>query len=535
LIRQACGAILKSISGGKKYMTASKFFNNSGPVNQTDHFCVPPLKRLDSNKVWQLILQKKYFLIRGPKQSGKTSYLLALSKLLNQKGYAKCLYINVECLRGTEEDLKESMRSLLFEISSRARDHFGDDYLDDLVLGILEKRGPFQALNELLTQWSKRSEKPIVLLVDEIDTLQGTILTSFLSQIRAGNDKRPTLFPQSIIFCGTHDVIEKQFNIKDATLKISFMSRADLNEMIASYCSKRHVEIDSEAVEEIWEYSNGQPWIVSTLCAELFHEIVPVKGLKNVSAIQVSEAIDNVLAKKGNHIEYIASQLRNPRVKKCMIPMLTGGTIIQGIEESDLNYLEELGLLNIGRVIDISNKLYKEIIPRALFGPVLYMTNLDDLDYQKQDGAIDAMRLVQRFQVFFANHIQHLVTFLDYGEAGYSLVFQALLFKLVDANTQVSREFGLNSRYVVLRLHRREPTQEIVFFMKQGSANSMDHYKKMMEGFMEEADIYLSERLDFQGEFHLIGVNTEAGFDEEYKARYAKKQAGKATMHCWGF
>lgn len=516
-------------------MTTSRFFNNSGPVNQVDHFCVPPMKRLDSNKVWQLILQKKYFLIRGPKQSGKTSYLLALAKLLNQKGYAKCLYINVECLRGTEEDLKESMRSLLFEISSRARDNFGDDYLEDLVTGILDKRGPFQALNELLTQWSKRSDKPIVLLVDEIDTLQGTILTSFLSQIRAGYDKRPELFPQSIIFCGTHDVIEKQFNIKDATLKISFLSRVDLNEMVAAYCSKRRVEIDPEAVERIWEYSSGQPWIVSTLCGELFHEIVPAKGLKRVSAVQVGEAIDNVLAKKGNHIEYLVAQLKSERVKKCLIPVLTGGALIEGVQESDLGYIEELGILHIGRVIDVSNGLYKEFIPRALFGPVLFMTNFDDLEYQKPDGSIDAIRLVQRFQSFFADHIRHLIGLLDYGDAGYSLVFQALLHKLADVNTKVIRVYGLNKHYVLLKLRHREPEQELTFFIKQAGAASLDQYRRMMDGFLEDAADYLEETPGFSGEFHLVAINTAPSFDDEYKTRYSKKQAGKTPIHCWGF
>lgn len=42
-------------------IVAQKFFNNSGPVNQVDHYCVPPIKRLDPNKVWQLIQQKKVF------------------------------------------------------------------------------------------------------------------------------------------------------------------------------------------------------------------------------------------------------------------------------------------------------------------------------------------------------------------------------------------------------------------------------------------------------------------------------------------
>ena len=187
-------------------IAAHKFFNNSGPVNQTDHFCVPPIKRLDPNKVWQLIQQKKYFLICGPKQCGKTSYLLALAKMINKTNQAKCLYFNVESLRGTEGDLEESMRSILFEISSRARDNFDDGFLDDIVTGILEKRGPYQALNELLTQWSKRSDKPIVLLVDELDKLNNNILTSLLSKIRAGYDKRPELLPQSIIICEPHDV-----------------------------------------------------------------------------------------------------------------------------------------------------------------------------------------------------------------------------------------------------------------------------------------------------------------------------------------
>lgn len=274
---------------------------------------------------------------------------------------------------------------------------------------------------------------------------------------------------------------------------------------------------------------------MSTLCGELFHEIVPAKGLKRVSAIQVGEAIDNILAKKGNHIEYIVAQLKNERVKKCMIPVLTGGSLIEGIDESDLTFIEELGLLHVGRVIDISNGLYKEMIPRALFSPVLFMTNLDDVDYLKADGGLDALKLMQRFQVFFANHIQRLVKLLNYGDAGYSLVFHALLHKLVDVNTRIVREYGLNKHYVVLRLRHRDPAQEFLFFLKQDSATSMDQYKRKMDGFLEDAIGYLGEHGDFQGEFHLVGINTAPNFDEEYKAQYAKKQSGRVTIHCWGF
>jgi hypothetical protein len=370
-------------------MQANPFFNNSGPVNEIDHFCVPPIKRLDTNKVWQLILQKKYFLICGPKQCGKTSYLLALAKAINKNSYAKCLYFNVESLRGVQENLEESIRSVLFEISSRARDTFGDDYLEDLVPAILEKRGPYQALNELLTQWSKRSDKPIVLLVDEIDTLQGKVLTSFLSQIRAGYDKRPALFPQSIVFCATHDVIDKQFNIKDATLRINFLRREDLDAMFSSYAARFRVGIDKDAIDRIWRYSSGQPWIISTLAGELFQEIAPAKAIRHISSAQVDEAIDNIIAKRGNHLEYLVSQLHDERVKRCLIPVLTSGPVTESIDEQDFTFIQELGLIKFDRKIELANSLYKEIIPRALIDPIGYMINLDGDKFLQEDRSID--------------------------------------------------------------------------------------------------------------------------------------------------
>ena len=48
--------------------------------------------------------------------------------------------------------------------------------------------------------------RPLVLLIDEIDTLIGDSLISVLRQLRAGNDLRPGSFPQSVVLCGVRDV-----------------------------------------------------------------------------------------------------------------------------------------------------------------------------------------------------------------------------------------------------------------------------------------------------------------------------------------
>jgi len=63
-----------------------KFFNTEGPVNCQKHYCFPPLARFDLDAILQLIAAEKYFLMHAPRQTGKTSTLLALMKYLNQQG-----------------------------------------------------------------------------------------------------------------------------------------------------------------------------------------------------------------------------------------------------------------------------------------------------------------------------------------------------------------------------------------------------------------------------------------------------------------
>ncbi len=73
-----------------------RFFNTAGPVNTKDHYCLPPLKRFALDKILSLIEQKKYFVLHAPRQTGKTSALLALMEHLNSQGTYRCVYINVE-------------------------------------------------------------------------------------------------------------------------------------------------------------------------------------------------------------------------------------------------------------------------------------------------------------------------------------------------------------------------------------------------------------------------------------------------------
>ena len=89
-----------------------KSFNTKGPIIQEDHYCIPPLNRWDFEEVLQLIQRKKYFVLHGPRQTGKTSCLLALRDYLNQEGRYHCVYMNVEAAQAMREDVFNGMQAI---------------------------------------------------------------------------------------------------------------------------------------------------------------------------------------------------------------------------------------------------------------------------------------------------------------------------------------------------------------------------------------------------------------------------------------
>jgi hypothetical protein len=183
-----------------------RFFNTAGPVNCQDHYCLPPLQRLALDEVLSLIQQKKYFVLHAPRQTGKTSCLLALMDYLNQEGQYRALYVNVETGQSAREDVRRGMQAILAELASGAQYYLRDPFLQRTWRQTLEEVGEHAALNAVLTRWCEANPQPLILLVDEIDALVGDTLISVLRQLRAGYPKRPAGFPQSIVLCGVRDV-----------------------------------------------------------------------------------------------------------------------------------------------------------------------------------------------------------------------------------------------------------------------------------------------------------------------------------------
>jgi hypothetical protein len=117
------------------------FFNTEGPVVSGKHYFIPPLDRIDLPRITSLIEQGRYFTLHAPRQTGKTSTLEALVRLLNESGDFRCVYVNVEVGQSAREDVGAAMQGILSELSSEASVTVGDDYLKDAMADVLASAG----------------------------------------------------------------------------------------------------------------------------------------------------------------------------------------------------------------------------------------------------------------------------------------------------------------------------------------------------------------------------------------------------------
>jgi len=436
-----------------------RFFNTAGPVRCEEHYCLPPLTRFDLDEVLSLIAQNKYFVLHAPRQTGKTTCLLALMDYLNREGKYRCLYCNVEMAQAAREDVRQGMLAILGEIASRSRDFLKESFLIERWREILEQFGPNNALNTALTLWAESSSKPTVLLMDEIDSLVGDTLISVLRQLRAGYDKRPALFPQSIILCGVRDVRDYRlhsnrektiitggsaFNIKAKSLRLGNFVQNEVETLYAQHTKETGQQFENEALDLVWILTQGQPWLVNALGYEVSFEMKQNRDRSiPITVEMVTEAKERIIQRRETHIDQLADKLAEERVRRVIEPMLSGTSSPDLIPTDDILYVRDLGLIQTEGQLSIANGIYQEIIPRELTFSTQLTISHQPAWYIQDDGRLDMSKLLSAFQDFFRQHSEHWVERFDYKEAGPQLLIQAFLQRIINAGGRVEREYGL--------------------------------------------------------------------------------------------
>ena len=452
-----------------------RFFNTEGPMRPARHYAIDPLSRIDVDELLDYIRRERYFILHAPRQTGKTSALIALRDRLNSRveGDYRCVNVNVESAQVARDDVGRGVRAILSSLASCAR-LLGDDYLDDVWPGVLEKVGPEDALKESLTQWCLANPTPLVLLVDEIDSLVGDTLLSVLRQLRAGYERRPEGSPASIVLCGVRDIRDYRirsstgeviaggspFNVAAKSLRLGDFTEAETTDLMGQHTCETGQPFTQAALKAVWTQTNGQPWLVNALCAgACFDSKAGRDRSQAIDEDAIHAAREELILSRRTHLDQLAHKLEEERVRRVIEPILAGDQAEHQVR--DLEYLRDLGLIDGSQPPRIANPIYQEVVPREL--GYIVQSSLDEnvAWYVGEDGRLNMTKLLTAFATFYGEHAEHwLRRFKDYREAAPQLILQAYLQRIVNGGGRIEREYGLGrGRTDLLVLWPREAGQ----------------------------------------------------------------------------
>lgn len=521
-----------------------KFFNTAGPTRDDDHYIIPVDDRIDVDQIMQLIAQKKYFVLHAPRQSGKTTSLLAIMKMLNESGKYKCLYINVEAAQAGRENVEEVNRSILSTLERSEKIYLKEDIIAKNRENVLNS-GITNSLANIMTSWTMESFLPTVLFIDEIDSLVGDSLISVLRQLRSGYADRPESFPQSVILCGVRDVRDYRirgskekdiitggscFNIKAKSLRIGNFTFMDLENLYLQHTTETGQKFTDGAIKLAYELTGGQPWLVNALAYEVCYELKEGKNRKNeITEELIQIAKENIIKSRVTHIDQLIDKLNEDRVKKVIAPIVEGAEIGE-IPQDDLQYCIDLGLVvSNGGKIEIANKIYQEVIPREL----AYITQIslgsifEPQWFVNEDGSLNVEKLIADFQHFFRENSQSWVERFSYKEAGPQLLLQAYLQRVINGGGRIFREYGLGRDRTELMVEWNDKKRfvlELKILRKS--------IEKTIEDGLEQTYKYMDKTASDVGHLLIFDRKEDKTWDEKV-FREEKEYNGKKII-VWG-
>ena len=430
-------------------------FNTSGPCVPGKHYLLSPEPRFRG--VMELIDEEKYFTLHAGRQTGKSTSAQWLVKWYNAGDTYRALWIDIQTAR-EQTDSVRAFRAILSKIELALQMYWPNAPRVEPAELLAD---PDTAILRYLQHLSRESDRPLVLLIDEADSLVGPTMVSFLTQLRDGYVARGLLpFPHSVALIGQRQVRDYVFSQKDrraaawlgsaspfnitaeaATLRA--FTKEDVFELLLQHTTQTGQRWEPEAMELIYELSQGHPWLVNAMADQVVNRDVEDRAV-TVTADHVEAAKETIILAWRSHVDSLAARLHEDRVRRVMEPMLAGGRAIGDTLNDDFSYVMGLGLIaNIDGEHQIANSIYREIIPRVLsYDQQVQITHKTHW-YVRADGTLDLRKLLEGWQVFWRED-GHLATEgFSYKECGPHLMLMAFLQRLVNGGGRIAREYGL--------------------------------------------------------------------------------------------
>jgi len=442
----------------------------AGPVNQPEYYQIDPLTRWDLDEVLNLINSKKYFLLRAPRQTGKTSCLEALATYLNAEGRYYAVCTTFEGGASAVDNFEFTSQNIVKRLLTDVKNTFNDSFDEEKAFTHFMEKGFSNGISDMFTYLSRTFDKPLVLFLDEIDALVGNSLLAVLRQLRSGYPSRPASFPHSVLMCGMRNIKDfrinlgneilpatlSPFNIIAEVLKLGNFTRDEVATLYHQHTQETGQRFADGVVDMVMDYTDGQPWLVNALAHEVTNRM---RENRNRSVVITTDMIavakENIILDQRTHLDNLVERLKEARVRRIILPMLTGE--LRQTEPDDVNYCIDLGLVKkINGGLHIANKIYHEVLPRELseqsqdFFP-------DDIPvrWRNDDGTVNVTNLLTLFKDYWYENMGIWTSEMSgYREAAPQLITLTFLQRIINGSGDIHREYATGRKRMDIYVKR---------------------------------------------------------------------------------
>ncbi|MBI4647340.1 MAG: AAA family ATPase [Bacteroidia bacterium] len=289
-----------------------KEFNDTGVCVPNMHYMVDTSKQINEI-LHNLIKRGKYFTINRARQFGKTTTIFLLSEYLKKKHDYFVIRTSFE---GTGDEIfntpKNFSKGILKHISIKNK-LINPEISEDFEQAST-KVSNLDDLSYFITQYVKKKEKKIVLIIDEVDkSSNNQLFLSFLGMLRdkylLRNQGSDYTF-HSVILAGVHDIKTLKVKIRDGKeaklnspwniavdfdIDLSFKPDAIVT-MLDDYTQTTGIKMDKKTIsEKLYYYTSGYPYLVSKLCKFIDEKIITQRKSQNWTLQDVEDAFEMIV------------------------------------------------------------------------------------------------------------------------------------------------------------------------------------------------------------------------------------------------
>jgi hypothetical protein len=317
-----------------------RHFSSYGPVDCQDNFCIQRLA-LIAQGVEQLIGRPEkgghYFTIWAPRQTGKTWLMRQLEQAISQQYPEEftILSFSLGGLRGMEEKTNFPLaygRLLKTELPSHPEINNWDDF------------------RQLFSKNEGLWNRPLILLIDEVDTIPLALIDLMIAQFRELYLNRKNNWLHGLALVGVRAVlgIESQrgspFNIQKS-LKVPNLTPEEVKELYRQYQEESDQQIETAVVNKVYQSTNGQPGLVSWFGELLTEKYNP--GTNQVIDIETWEEMWEKarFVEPNNTVMNLIAKARMPEYQDFLIKLFANNNVAFSFHSPLCNYLYLHGII----------------------------------------------------------------------------------------------------------------------------------------------------------------------------------------------